>query len=196
MTLTPALGFVSRPIDGGGTLTLTTCVGQFLRDAERLAGPRDPSWTFLGIEIFGEECEGARPHTWYPGNCGNIAIRLTRDVANNPARALFQLAHEVCHLISPSGNGIAPALEEGFATYFAHHIAPEYGAIQCPVSSAYRAAYTDAAALLMLNPHALRDIRRLEPRLLMVTPQTVLQAVPSVARPLPGTLIGGHPGPL
>jgi hypothetical protein len=43
------------------------------------------------------------PHTWYPRNCGHITIRLTRDVAKDPPRAIYQLAHEVVHLISPSG---------------------------------------------------------------------------------------------
>ena len=60
-----------------------------------------------------QEVCGIAPSSSYPGDCGNVAIRLTRDVAVDPPRALFQLAHEACHLISASGHtGNAPNLVE------------------------------------------------------------------------------------
>jgi hypothetical protein len=47
-----AYGLVSEPIPNGGTYTLTTRLGHFLCEAEELAGPRDPSWTILGVEFL------------------------------------------------------------------------------------------------------------------------------------------------
>jgi len=176
-----ACGFVSEPIPNGGTYTLTTRLGQFLRAAEELAGPRDSSWTILGLEFFGHEREGAVPHTWYPGNCGHIAIRLTRDVAKDPARAIYQLAHEVAHLISPSGlAGRAPNLEEGFASIFAHEMAERHANFRCSIGKAYRAAHEDVSALLAMNRLAIREIRQFEARLWMVTLEIVARAVPGV----------------
>jgi hypothetical protein len=176
-----ACGLISEPIPNGGTYTLTTRLGHFLREAEELAGPRDPSWTILGVEFFGHERDGAVPHTWYPGNCGHIAIRLTRDVAKNPARAIYQLAHEVVHLISPSGRpNQAPNLEEGFASLFAHEMAERHANFRCPIEKAYRAAHEDVSALLAINHLAIREIRRFEARLWMVTPEIVARAVPGV----------------
>jgi hypothetical protein len=176
-----ACGFISEPIPNGGTYTLTTRLGQFLRAAEELAGPRDASWTILGVEFFGHEREGAVPHTWYPGNCGHIAIRLTRDVAKDPPRAIYQLAHEVVHLISPTGRaGRAPNLEEGFASMFAHEMAERHANFRCPIGKAYRAAHEDVSALLAMNRLAIKEIRHFEARLWMVTPEIVGRAVPGV----------------
>jgi hypothetical protein len=171
-------GFVSQPLpDGAATFTLTTYLGRFLREAEELAGPRDRSWTILGVEFFGWEA----PHTWYPENCGNITIRLTRDVAREPARAIFQLAHEVVHLISPSGRqNQAPNLEEGFASIFAHETAERYADFKCAIGDQYRAAHEDVSTLFTMNRLAIKEIRRLEPRLWMVTPEIVARAVPGI----------------
>jgi hypothetical protein len=175
-----ALGFISHPIRDGGTYTLTTYLGLFLREAEKLAGPRDRSWTILGVEFFGEEREGAVPHNWYPGNCGQIAIRLTHDVAKDFPRAIFQLAHEVVHLISPSGGRQALNLEEGFATIFGHAMAEQHANFSCVIDNRYRAARDDVRALFEMNPLAIREIRQLEPRLWMATPEIVARAVPGI----------------
>ena len=119
----PAIGFCSNLIPpSGGTYTLTQFLGVFLARAEELAGPRDPSFTILGIEFFGWEKDKAQPETWFPGGRNHIAIRLTRDVANNPQRAIFQLSHEVAHLITPLKKPeVANNLEEGFASVLADY---------------------------------------------------------------------------
>jgi hypothetical protein len=174
-------GFVSLPIPGGGSYTLTTYLGDFLRIAESQMGLRDSRWTILGVEFFGWERDGAVPHTWYPGNCGNIAIRLTRDVARQQPRAIFQLAHEVVHLISPSGkSNMALNLEEGFATVLGHQIALAFANFRCPVAPRYKSAYDDVRILLAKNPSAIKEIRQIEPKLWMATPQIIDQAVPGI----------------
>jgi hypothetical protein len=176
----PAVGFLSSALPKGATYTLTTYLGLLLRHAENFAGPRDSAWTILGIEFFGEEREGAVPHVWYPGDCGQIAIRLTRNVASEPARALFQLAHETCHLISPISGKPATNLEEGFATWLGHTLALEHANFHCPIDPAYKEAHDAVVELLALSPSAIRDIRDIEPQLWLVTPEIVEHAVSGI----------------
>jgi hypothetical protein len=175
----PAVGFVSEPLsDSEVSRTLTTYLGLFLREAEALAGPRDLSWTPIGIEFFGDV-----PESWYPGNCHNVAIRLSVDTALHPNRALFQLAHEVVHLLSPSGKrNQALNLEEGFAAIFSREMLAKYNIGYCPgaVEDRYRAAHEDVRLLLTLDAHAIKKVRQIEPRLWKITPEIVTQAVPQV----------------
>jgi hypothetical protein len=106
---------------------------------------------------------------------------LTRDVAREPARAIFQLAHEVVHLLSPSGKTrSAPSIEEGFATVFGHQMGETHADFRCPVDPRYRSAYEDVGELLAKNPAAIKEIRQIEPNLSMVTPHIVAQAVPGI----------------
>jgi hypothetical protein len=175
-----AYGFVSHPIPCGGSFTLTTYLGLFLRKAEERAGQRDLSWTILGVEFFGEERDGAMPHIWYPGNCGYIAIRLTRNVARDLQRAIFQLAHEVAHLISPSGGSDALNLEEGFASIFSHEMAAQHTSYASAVDDRYRAAHADVSALFAIDRLAIKKIRQLQPKLWMVTPEIMARAVPGI----------------
>jgi hypothetical protein len=175
-----ALGFGSDPIPNGGTYTLTTYLGVFLRAAEEMAGPRDQSWTILGVEFFGNEAEGAVPHIWYPGNCRHVVVRLTRDVAREPRRAVFQLAHEAAHLISPEGRAGAPNLEEGFATILGHNMAEQHVGYHCRVGPQYMAAYDDTQSLLSIHPEAIRLIREIEAHFELLTPEVIAKAVPDV----------------
>jgi hypothetical protein len=55
----------------GYTWTLTTRLGAILYEIEQACGPRDSSWTVLGVE-FGPET----PQLWYPG--GPHASMLAR----------------------------------------------------------------------------------------------------------------------
>ena len=75
------------------------------------------------------------PMTYYP--CGYsvkvINIKLTQDTLRYPQKKLFQVSHEVVHLLDPV-KGMASNLEEGFATWFSVHICerliPQYLAKQ------------------------------------------------------------------
>lgn len=176
-----AIGFHSAPFPGGGTYTLTTYLGVFPTNAEQIAGKRDMPWTILGVEFFGDEKDGAIPHTWFPENCRQIAVRLTRDVALDPPRALFQLAHQACHLISPSGqSGTAPNLEEGFATLVGHRLAEQHAGFRCPVSSKHVAACDMVRDLLVRWPSAIKDIRDQEPCFHKLTGDVICNAVPDM----------------
>jgi hypothetical protein len=101
------------PDSTGWTWTLASRLGHILSTAEGLFGPRDHTYTILGVE-FG----GGNPQIWYPGSCRNIVIQITPECATDMSRACYQMAHEVIHLLSPSGGNNANNFEEGLATYF------------------------------------------------------------------------------
>ncbi len=102
---------------GGYTWTLTTRLGQALKMAEELYGRRDHGWTLLGVEFS----DNGQPQVWYPGSGegrSNVVIQLTEGAAKDYTVAMFQLAHEVVHVLSPNGTRGATVLEEGLASYF------------------------------------------------------------------------------
>ena len=135
--------FVTRLQEDGShwALTLPVYVSQFLVDIEHLFGPRDRSFTVVGIEI--DMTPGACPHLWYPDSgiapddpelrSRHIVIRLTSNALTDPVRARWQLAHECLHLLDPWNERVdgRPAiwLEEGLASWFQNSRVPE---AKCP----------------------------------------------------------------
>ena len=100
--------------DRGYTWTLASRLSNMLHMAEELFGPRDYSYTLLGIE-FGPD----NPRIWYPGNRRHIIIQLSLLAATSMSQACYQMAHETIHLLAPSGGRNANNFEEGVACYFA-----------------------------------------------------------------------------
>ena len=82
--------------------------------AEELFGPRDLSYTILGIEFCPDN-----PRIWYPGDRRHIIIQLCLSAATSISQACYQMAHETVHLLAPSGGRNATNFEEGIACYFA-----------------------------------------------------------------------------
>ena len=99
----------------GYTWTLASRLGDMLHMAENLFGPRDCSYTILGIE-FGPD---NHPRIWYPGNRRHIVIQLSLRAAANMSRAYYQMAQETIHLLAPSADRNASNFEEGVSCYFA-----------------------------------------------------------------------------
>lgn len=104
---------MARDIPNGYTWTLSSRLGDMLYHAEKMFAERDKSFTILGIEFM-----ETGPRIWYPRNNKSIVIQLTPDALNSEAIALYQLAHESVHLLSPSGSANANVLEEGVAVWF------------------------------------------------------------------------------
>lgn len=129
--------------------TLATRMGEFLSEAERRFGPRDTGWTLLGVELVSR----GSPKIWYPilgGEKRFIAVQVTVGAADDESRALFQLAHEVVHLLAPTGQANASRFEEGLATLFAVEMLREIGfsaGVATIGESAYRAVYEEVRAL-------------------------------------------------
>ena len=134
MTITVSPFTTSRDANGTYSLTLAQLTSLFLAEIEKLFGPRDSKFTYVGLEIDTTHNAKPRiwfPHTGYPGResdepSQHIAIRLTESAQNDANIAIWQLAHECVHLIDPwniEAEGRQPSvLEEGLATWYQNTI--------------------------------------------------------------------------
>ncbi|MEM6616619.1 MAG: hypothetical protein AAF619_08825 [Pseudomonadota bacterium] len=96
--------------------SLASRLGQALVFTEARYGIRDRTWTLLGVEFV----EPGGPSVWFP-NYGaggrNVIVQLTPETRVDEKRALFQIGHEVVHVLEPGGPpGEATVFEEGLAT--------------------------------------------------------------------------------
>ncbi len=149
----------------GYTWTLTSRMGELLLKAEQKFGARDKTWTLLGTEF---RAKGS-PHVWYPHSGKNarfLTIQLTKEAANDKKKALFQLAHEIIHTLSPAGPGKkSSVLEEGMATYFSIHALADIGVKITPSyigsNFALKKAYVLVARLYEKHPDTEQKIKKL-----------------------------------
>jgi len=155
---------LAHKTQGGYTWTLASRMGEFILKAERKFGSRDKTWTLLGTEFRAK----GQPQIWYPYSGKNarfIAIQLTKKAATDKKRALFQLAHEVIHTLSPTGPGKKSSVfEEGMATYFSIHALADTGVTITPSyidSKAYKKAYDLVANLYKKHPDTDQKIKKL-----------------------------------
>src|ERR1043166_1645415 len=104
-----------RQLYGGAVFawTLAARMGHILTQAETLCGPRDTSYTVLGVE-FGV---GA-PRIRYLPNWRQAIVQITEACATDTVRACYQMAHECIHLLSPTDKRDITVMEEGLATHF------------------------------------------------------------------------------
>ena len=124
----------ARNPDGTYSLTLAQLTSVFLNEIETLLGPRNPNYTYVGIEF--DTTQNATPHIWFPhvghpdrdeGKPSNhIVIRLTDQAQTDANLAIWQLAHECVHLIDPwniqAEGRQSNYLEEGLATWYQNTI--------------------------------------------------------------------------
>ena len=118
-------------------MTLPEYVSRFLAEIEHLFGPRDHSFTLVGIDI--DRTSGSFPRLWYPDSgitpddterrSKHVVIRLGPNALTHPAVARWQLAHECFHLLDPWNPGVdgrpTNMLEEGLATWYQNDRVPE-----------------------------------------------------------------------
>lgn len=159
--------FFARPLRGGVgfTWTLASRLGDIIRNAEKIYGPRDDSYTILGVE-FG----GAVPQIWYPGNCRHVVVQITPECATDPCRACYQMAHEAIHLLSPTGDSTTTVLDEGLATHFsASYVKKNFGVDWRANLPSYQDAAELVAELLSHEPNAIKLIRTRQPTLARVS---------------------------
>ncbi len=85
--------------------------------AEELFGERDTSWTLLAPDF--DECE-CTPHIFFPDHKESklVQIKLGCGARKKWNIVLFQMAHEVIHLLNPRKGCKANNLEEGVACAF------------------------------------------------------------------------------
>ena len=134
MTITVSPFTTSRDANGAYSLTLAQLTSVFLAEIEKLFGPRDSKFTYVGLEI--DTTRNAKPRIWFPltGYPGresdkpsrHVIIRLTGNAQNDANLAIWQLAHECVHLIDPWNIEVegrtSNYLEEGLATWYQNTI--------------------------------------------------------------------------
>ena len=134
MTITLSPFTTARNADGTYSLTLAQLTSVFISEIERLLGPRDPKFTYVGLEI--DTTQDATPQVWFPHTghperergkrSEHIIIRLTERAQNDANIAIWQLAHQCVHLIDPWQAEIEEQptnyLEEGLAAWYQDNI--------------------------------------------------------------------------
>jgi hypothetical protein len=180
---TPSIGFCCERRSSGSryTYTLTTRLADLLQEAQERFGPRDHEWTPIGIEFGGQN-----PSTWYPGigNCKYVSIKLSANAANDPQRALFQLAHEVIHLLGPGPKKETLTIEEGVATFFSIEVAARFGFAFKYDAPAYDHAGERVTELLRIAPDAVKRLRAKRPSFASFTPEFIRSVLPAVSERL------------
>lgn len=165
------------PNGSGYTWTLASRLGEMIYMAEELFGPRDPSYTILGIEFVFDN-----PRIWYPGNCHHIIIQLDLSASTNMSQACYQMAHETVHLLAPTGGQNANNFEEGVACYFAAYYMkhrlnePTWR----PALQSYKCALKQVAPLLDDDINCVRRLRKQEPSFLKMSREQISTAFPNL----------------
>lgn len=110
--------------------TLSWWTSVFITDIENLFGPRDSTFTLVGVDM--DETDNAVPRVWFPNSgispVGNgkqhrhVIIRLVGNALKSETVAKWQLAHECVHLLDPWNNEAEErqtnVLEEGIASWY------------------------------------------------------------------------------
>lgn len=169
--------FISQPMPNGHSWTITSKLGNMLRQAEEKYGQRDYSYTILGVEFNQEE----HPRIWYPGDCKHIVIQITMNCINDLNRAVFQVAHEAIHCLSPQGKNSATVLEEGLASYFSSQYTLEngHGTWTCDKPK-YREASNLVQKLLLIDPDIVKKIREVQPTISLIDKILILKTNPNI----------------
>lgn len=168
-------------------MTLPEYASLFLADIEFRFGPRDRSFTLIGIDI--DRTQSKMPHLWFPDSgiaaedaekrSRHVVIRLGPNALTDPARARWQLAHECFHLLDPWNEKVdaRPSnwLEEGLAAWYQNSRVPE-----AEYHGGLYALAEDLVTLLMGElPNAITRIRRERGlRISAITPDVLREYCP------------------
>lgn len=169
--------FISHKIPDGHSWTITSKLGHIIRTAEEKYGPRDYSYTILGIEFN----QDGHPRIWYPGNCKHIIIQISMNCTEDMNRAVFQVAHEAIHCLCPTGIKSANVLEEGLANLFSIEYTLTNGN---GVWSSNDQKYTDASELvkqlLSFDNEIIKKLRLVQPTISLINKELILEINPNV----------------
>lgn len=175
--------FLTKPLhdSSGFYWALTSLLSKMIRLAEEKFGPRDMTYTPVGIEFIDRDY----PCICYVGNCKHVAIQLTKNCLSDPAMACFQLAHEAVHLLSPSGGNNGSNLDEGLASHFQIWFMDNYYPWQWPrkiiniALPSYLNAKIAVEELLALDPNAIIELRKKQPAIFAITADLILESYPT-----------------
>jgi hypothetical protein len=156
-----------------------------LEMAEQRFGPRDKSYTILGFEF-----RAGLPQIWFPRDGMNVIVQLDSSTMNDPSLPLLQMAHECVHLLSPVLPANVSVLEEGLATYFSkEYMASHVGGVWFTGDQKCSNAEILARKLLLLNPDAIKALRKVIPVISRATAQDILKICPTLPSHLSEQLV-------
>lgn len=171
---------IAHPIPNGHSWTLATYAIKYIEEVEQLYGPRTHTYIYGGVEFI----PAGPPKVWYPLN-KYVVVQLTSSAALDLKQGIFQLAHEIVHVLSPNGQATTNNLEEGLATYFSKVATdrdtndPAY-ALHCITLTKYLLPFTLVAQLLATVPDAIQRLRAIQPVLGLVRKEDFAQAAIAV----------------
>lgn len=153
--------------------TLEDLLWKLIDDAKSLFGPAINDWQFAGIEF-----RNGPPSILYYQDKGEMTISLSEHVQNDDLQLIFQLSHEVCHLLHPSKEypsfrqNKTIVLNEGISTYFSVLKLDEFYNIKDKVveslrndNDGYFHAYNLVQQLISLYPDSIKTLREKCPRI-------------------------------
>jgi len=148
--------------------SLVSRFGEMLIKAEGLFGPRDMTYTIVGVEFMDNvqrtDFLGADVHR-------QLIIHLPTSSIKDYPQCLYMLAHEAFHCLSIKRGIPANRLEEGLATYFAKIFMDHLGMGNNWSSYGvnYNEAMKDAEALLRLDHEVIKKVRQFQPTVSLIT---------------------------
>ena len=157
---------------------------EYLAEAQEIFGPKtDYGYVGLGYHKFAPRTLLYSKDSLSGKNF--FKIELYRKAVDDRKDGIFQLSHEVVHIISPveqvDGNEVN-YLEEGMATCFSKIITEretndyEFCAIMFAKSPKYLKAYTLYLALMEIDQNAVKKLRAITPVIAKIRPQDFIKA--------------------
>lgn len=152
---------------------LQELTNKLIDDAENLYGKSLDDWKFSGIEI-----NDRPPFLKYYPETGDVTISLSKKVIDDNLQLIFQLSHEVCHLLHPSlefpslYQNQTLVINEGLSTYFSIIKSQEYFDNADHLidnlktySTKYYDAFILVKSLIDLDNDAIKKLRKVKPRI-------------------------------
>jgi hypothetical protein len=159
---------------------ITSKLEHILQTAEERYGARDYSYTILRIEFTQEE----QPQIYYPRD-KQIIIQITQNCITDIDYAVYQVAHEAIHCLSPMGKKAANVLEEGLATLFSIEYTRENGNNDLKVyDPKYKDAYKLVEELISIDPEIIKKLRNVQPTISLVNKDLIMKTNPNVPEKL------------
>lgn len=159
--------FTTPVLTGGLGWTLTTYALKYLNELETTYGRRTGVLPYGGVELI----PSGRPNVWYPFEA-YIVARLHDSVLNSLPQAIFQLSHEMVHVLCDGGpHKTAIQLEEGFAVWFSKLATdrdsgyPNYADVSIAADVTYQGAFNLVTQLLGIDSDAIKKLRGVQPKL-------------------------------
>jgi hypothetical protein len=148
----------------------------YLNKAVELYGPQIKGINFKGVYIHD------KPAIIYSAEDFSIFITLSQRCTESDFQLVYQLAHEVCHLLHPTIDPLTgvkdsiTVLNEGLSTYFSMLMASEYYSLEDLIegtkqySPNYFEAYLNVKNLLDIDKDIIKKLRAIEPKIDRIKP--------------------------